>query len=94
MFLVAHYVAEPGRITQELARVLKPGGRLVIMDLMPHEREEYVLRMGHVWQGLDEGQLREWFEGAGFGHFRYRPLPADPQAKGPGLFVASGRKSA
>ena len=92
LFLVAHYVADPAVVTRELARVVKPGGRLVIVDLMPHEREEYVLQMGHVWQGLDEAQMRDWYEGAGFTAFRYRPLPADPQAKGPGLFVASGRK--
>jgi ArsR family transcriptional regulator len=92
LFLVAHYVADPEPVTRELARVVKPDGRLVIVDLMPHEREEYVLQMGHVWQGLGEEQMRGWFEDAGFARFRYRPLPADPAAKGPGLFVASGRK--
>jgi ArsR family transcriptional regulator len=93
LFLVAHYVAEPETVTQELARVLKSGGRLVIVDLMPHERDEYVLQMGHVWQGLGEEQMRDWLENAGFTGFRYRPLPADPAAKGPGLFAASGRKN-
>jgi SAM-dependent methyltransferase len=92
MFLVAHYVSEPADVIREVARTLEPGGRLVIVDLMPHEREEYVLQMGHVWQGLGEEQLREWLGDAGFTALRYRPLPADPQAKGPGLFVASGRK--
>jgi ubiquinone/menaquinone biosynthesis C-methylase UbiE/DNA-binding MarR family transcriptional regulator len=91
LFLVAHYVAEPTAVMQEAARVLKPGGRLVIVDMMPHEREEYVSQMGHVWQGLGEEQLRDWFEDAAWTGFRYRPLPADPAAKGPGLFVASGR---
>jgi SAM-dependent methyltransferase len=85
-------VAEPSDVTREIARTLRPGGRLVIVDLMPHEREEYVLQMGHVWQGLGEEAVREWLEDAGFTAVRYRPLPADPQAKGPGLFAASGRK--
>jgi SAM-dependent methyltransferase len=92
MFLVAHYVAEPAAVMEEVARVLKPGGRFVIVDMMPHEREEYVSQMGHVWQGLGEDQLRDWFQDVGFTGVRYRPLPADPAAKGPGLFAASGRK--
>ena len=92
MFLVAHYVADPKAVMEEVARILKPGGRLVIVDMMPHEREEYVSQMGHVWQGLTEEQVREWLEDAGFASVRHRPLPADPAAKGPGLFAASGRK--
>ena len=93
MFLVAHYIADPLAVMQEVARVLKPGGRLLIVDMMPHEREEYVSQMGHVWQGIREDQLRDWLQDAEFTGFRYRPLPADPAAKGPGLFVASGRKN-
>lgn len=92
MFLVAHYIADPTAVFEQVARVLKPGGRLLVVDMMPHEREEYVSKMGHVWQGLAEEQLRDWFEGAGFTGVRYRSLPADPAAKGPGLFAASGRK--
>jgi SAM-dependent methyltransferase len=92
LFLVAHYVAEPQSVMHEVARVVKPGGRLVVVDLMPHEREEYVSQMGHVWQGLGEDQVRDWLEDAVWTGFRYRALPADPAAKGPGLFVASARK--
>ena len=92
LFLVAHYVTDPPDVIREVARALKPGGRIVVVDFMPHEREEYVLQMGHVWQGLDEAQMRDWLAAAGFGALRYRALTADPQAKGPGMFVASGRK--
>jgi ArsR family transcriptional regulator len=92
IFLVAHYVADPAAVMDEVARVLKAGARLLIVDMMPHEREEYVSQMGHVWQGLGEDQLRDWLEDAGFTGIRYRPLPADPAAKGPGLFAASARR--
>ncbi|MFN2564128.1 MAG: ArsR/SmtB family transcription factor [Gemmatimonadaceae bacterium] len=94
MFLVAHYVPEPAPVMLEAARTLKPGARLVIVDFMPHERDEYALQMGHLWQGFEEGQMRDWLEGAELTGLRYRPLPADPQAKGPGLFVASARRAA
>jgi len=49
--------------------------------------------MGHVWQGIGEEQLHDWLEDAVWTGVRYRPLPADPAVKGPGLFVASGRKN-
>ena len=92
LFLVAHFITDPGKVMREIRRVLKPGGRLLIVDLMSHDRAEYVLQLGHVWQGFDGDQVKEWLENSGFTACRYRPLPADPDAKGPSLFVASGRR--
>ncbi|MGH7717404.1 MAG: ArsR/SmtB family transcription factor [Gemmatimonadaceae bacterium] len=89
--LVLHYVVEPQQGLAEARRALKPGGRLLIVDMMPHDREEYRQQMGHVWQGFAEQQLEEWLHAAGFQRVSYRPLPADPRAKGPNLFAASAR---
>jgi ArsR family transcriptional regulator len=91
LFLVLHYVAEPSRALIEAARVLKPEGRLLVVDMLPHDRSEYRDRMGHVWQGFAEAQLSEWVASAGLGAVKYHPLPVDPQATGPALFVASAR---
>ena len=93
LFLVAHFISDPARAMQETRRVLKPGGRLLIVDLLAHERAEYVVQLGHVWQGFDGEQIKQWLAEAGFDRCRYRPLPADPEAKGPALFVASARRS-
>jgi SAM-dependent methyltransferase len=90
--LVLHYVAEPARAVAEAARALRPGGRLLLMDMTPHDREEYRQRMGHLWQGFDAEEARGWAEAAGLTSFRYVPLPPDPEAKGPGLFAATARK--
>lgn len=91
--LVLHYVAEPGRVLGEAARALRPGGRLLIIDMMPHDRDELRQQMGHVWQGFSETQVTAWLEAAGFERVRYLPLPVDAGAKGPALFVGSAVRS-
>ena len=92
LFLVAHFITDPSRAMAEIRRVLKPDGRLLIVDLMAHDRVDYVVQLGHVWQGFDGEQVKEWLGRAGFTACRYRPLPADPDAGGPTLFAASARR--
>lgn len=91
LFLVLHHVAEPPRVLAEVARALKPGGRLLVVDMLSHERSEFRERMGHLWLGFSEEQLAEWMTEAGFDAMRYRPLPIDPLATGPALFAASAQ---
>jgi ubiquinone/menaquinone biosynthesis C-methylase UbiE/DNA-binding transcriptional ArsR family regulator len=96
--LVLHFVVDPSAVIAEAGRVLRGGGRLLIVDMLPHEREEYRATMGHLWLGFDEGQVTAWLEDAGFTDVRVVALPPDPQAKGPGLFTAravraEGRRS-
>lgn len=93
LFMVTHFVIDPATVFAEVKRVLKPGGRLVVLDLTTHERQEYSLQMGHVWQGFSEEQLRTWVADAGLSVVRYRELPADPKAKGPALFSLVVRKN-
>lgn len=92
-FLVLHYLDEPRQAVAEAMRALRPGGRLLVVDMMPHDREEYRQRMGHLWQGFSPEQMGEWIGGAGLEGFRYHPLPADPAAKGPTLFAATARRA-
>jgi ArsR family transcriptional regulator len=94
MFLVLHHVADPARALAEAARALKPGGRLVVADMLPHDREEYRAQMGHFWLGFPESDVVRTLGDAGFGQVRVVPLPADPKAKGPALFAARAVKPA
>jgi ubiquinone/menaquinone biosynthesis C-methylase UbiE len=92
MALVLHHLADPTAAIVEVARVLKAGGRLLIVDMLPHDRESYRQQMGHVWLGFSEEQLRRFLDSGGFGDVRMVPLPPDPKSKGPGLFVASATR--
>ena len=89
LLLSLHHVPDPARTIVEARRVLRPRGRLVILDMMPHERDDLQQRMGHVWRGFSREQIIEWMSGAGFVDARYAPLPLDQSARGPALFAAS-----
>jgi ubiquinone/menaquinone biosynthesis C-methylase UbiE/DNA-binding HxlR family transcriptional regulator len=94
LFLVLHYAAEPERVIAEAVRILKPGGRLLLLDMMPHDRHDLRQTMGHLWQGFERAKVSAWMEAAGLQTIRYNPLPPDPEAKGPVLFAASARRGA
>ena len=93
LLLVLHYVVDPPTILKEARRALKPGGRLIMVDMRTHSREGYQEEMGHVWPGFDEADLAGWHRDAGLADFAYRPLPARPEASGPLLFVTSATRS-
>ena len=92
LFLVLHYAAEPEKVIAEAVRILKPGGRLLLLDMMPHDRQDLRQTMGHIWQGFDRTTVSAWLNGAGLEAVRYNPLPPDPEAKGPVLFAASAKR--
>lgn len=92
LVLVLHHVPDPALVIAEASRVLRPGGKLLIVDMLPHDRTEYRQQMGHLWLGFSEKQLRGYLEPAGLCLDRFLPLPPDPAAKGPVLFVATAHR--
>jgi len=86
--LVLHYLAEPATALGAVRRALADGGRLVIVDMLPHDRADLAESMGHVWRGFSPEQLAAWAAEAGFASCRSGPVPPSPTATGPNLFSA------
>ena len=77
MGLVLHHVPDPGvwRCAESAPRAQgKRGGRVLIIDMLPHDRAEYQQQMGHVWLGFPERQMRKMLTGAGIRRRSHSPL--------------------
>lgn len=61
LHLVLHFAATPGQVIAEAARILRPGGQLLIADFAPHEREELRRQLKHQRLGFADDAMQRWF---------------------------------
>jgi ubiquinone/menaquinone biosynthesis C-methylase UbiE/biotin operon repressor len=87
-----HHALHPERAVAAAARLLKPGGRIVILDLKKHSFEQARDLYADTWLGFSEVELRGFLESAGF--TGVQSWVVDREAQSPGLetILAMGRK--
>ena len=89
--LVLHHVPAPRDALNELHRVVRAGGRILIVEQIAHQNEAFRDRMQDRWWGFDPSEFGGLLESVGFGEARPRRLVTVERAAGaPDLFVVTG----
>jgi 2-polyprenyl-3-methyl-5-hydroxy-6-metoxy-1,4-benzoquinol methylase len=91
-----HHAAKPEAVIAEAGRLLKVGGRLLVLDLLAHEEEWLRSKFGDFWLGFSQESLRHWMDAAGLETLHSEitaPNKAQPDLEGL-LVVASKTNSA
>jgi ArsR family transcriptional regulator len=91
--LVLTYLPEAQPVLTEMARILKPTGKAVIVDLLPHDNDDFRRQMGQAVAGFSPAELQSLLTTAGLTNPIITPLPPEPNTKGPALFLATATKA-
>ncbi len=78
LHMVLHYSERPAQVLAEAARVLRPGGRAVVVDFAPHGMTALLDRHAHCWAGFEDGDIRRWFRAASLSPEEPVLLDGDP----------------
>src|SRR6195952_2265749 len=82
---VLHYLDDPGTAVAEAARVMAPGGRLLIADFAPHKEEFLRDEFAHRRLGFSDREVESWFSAAGLANAGSETIA--PQGEGEKLTV-------
>jgi len=91
--MVLHYVPSPAEVVREMARVLRPGGALVVVDFVLHQHEWMREELGVLWLGFSRDEVQQAFSDAGLPDMRIEQSPSPASGRDlPATFIASARK--
>jgi ArsR family transcriptional regulator len=89
--MVLHHLHRPETILREMARVLHPEGRGVIVDFETHEERWLLEEEGHRWPGFDPAQLASWCVDAGLTVPAFERVPTPRTGRWSRLVVFAAR---
>jgi ubiquinone/menaquinone biosynthesis C-methylase UbiE len=78
---VLHFLDDSPRAIREASRVLRPGGRLLVVDFAPHDLEFLREDYAHRRLGFANETVTQWLEGAGLDVLRQQTFPPGPEGK-------------
>ena len=87
-----HHAARPQRAVESAYRILKPGGRILILDLASHTYEQAKELYAHVWLGFSGVELHAMLEKSGFLDLEVSVVAREPQAPNFQTILATGLK--
>jgi ArsR family transcriptional regulator len=91
--MVLHYLPSPGEAITDMARVVKPGGTVIVVDFVPHQHDWMRQELGVIWLGFSAEEVSDWFEQVGLTDFRHEEHAGLSSSRElPGTFIASGRR--
>ncbi|MDX1952509.1 MAG: metalloregulator ArsR/SmtB family transcription factor [Verrucomicrobiota bacterium] len=87
-----HHAKEPGRAIASAYNILKPGGHMIILDLMEHNFDRARDLYGDTWLGFKESDLHLWIEAAGFKRIEIGIVAREEEPPFFKTLLASGEK--
>lgn len=87
-----HHAEEPSQALAAAARILKPGGQLMILDLVQHKFEQARELYGDRWLGFAESDLHQWLEAAGLRNIEISVVAREDQPPHFETLLASGER--